>query len=72
MYMQNEHISFHYADRMMQMYLQSEHVSFHFADRMLKLIRPEPGIAYVDLVVCFEDDQGQEVEGPPVRYYFGV
>ncbi|KAK7116491.1 ubiquitin-like modifier-activating enzyme 6 [Littorina saxatilis] len=38
---------------------------------MLKLIKPEPGIKYVDLVVCFENDKGEEVEGPPVRYFFG-
>lgn len=54
------------------MHIKLEHFCFYFDDRMLKLIRPEPGIAYVDLVVCFEDDQGKEVEGPPVRYYFGI
>lgn len=39
---------------------------------MLKLIKPEPGITYVDLIICFENDKGEEVEGPPVRYFFGV
>ena len=38
--------------------------------RMVKLVKPEPGVEYVDLVVCFENDQGEEVEGPPVRYFF--
>ncbi|XP_076443646.1 ubiquitin-like modifier-activating enzyme 6 [Babylonia areolata] len=38
---------------------------------MMKLIKPEPGNAYVDLVVCFEDDKEEEIEGPPVRYFFG-
>jgi hypothetical protein len=39
---------------------------------MLKLMKPEPGEAYVDLVVGFENEKGEEVEGPPVRYFFGV
>ncbi|KAL8577432.1 hypothetical protein ACOMHN_048067 [Nucella lapillus] len=38
---------------------------------MMKLIKPEPGCAYVDLVVCFENDKEEEIEGPPVRYFFG-
>ncbi|XP_025078407.1 ubiquitin-like modifier-activating enzyme 6 [Pomacea canaliculata] len=37
---------------------------------MLKLVKPESGVQYVDLIVGF-DDQGKVVEGPPVRYFFG-
>ncbi|KAK7475147.1 hypothetical protein BaRGS_00033639 [Batillaria attramentaria] len=39
---------------------------------MTKLIKPEPGTKYVDLIVCFEDGKGEEIEGPPVRYFFGM
>jgi len=36
---------------------------------MIKLCKPVPGQDYVDLVVSFEGDDGEDVNGPPVRYY---
>ncbi|XP_002733723.2 ubiquitin-like modifier-activating enzyme 6 [Saccoglossus kowalevskii] len=38
---------------------------------MIKLLKPTPKQEYVDLTVAFESSQGEDVPGPPVRYYFG-
>ncbi|GFO14677.1 ubiquitin-like modifier-activating enzyme 6 [Plakobranchus ocellatus] len=37
---------------------------------MTKLLKPVSGQMYVDLVVSFDGDNGEDVPGPPVRYYF--
>ena len=36
------------------------------------LIKTGMDAAYVDLVVCFENESGHEIEGPPVRYFFNA
>ena len=36
---------------------------------MMKLLKPAPGIEYVDLTVSFENEQGEDVPGPPIRYF---
>lgn len=38
--------------------------------RMTGLLKPIPGQKYVDLVVSFDGDDGEDVPGPPVRYFF--
>lgn len=38
--------------------------------RMNDLLKPSPGQKYVDLIVSFDNDDGEDVPGPPVRYYF--
>lgn len=47
---------------------------FCFEFRMLKLVNPEPGKKYVDLIVSFSLDGSSEEDNdlpaPPVRYYF--
>ncbi|BFY97150.1 hypothetical protein BsWGS_00190 [Bradybaena similaris] len=37
---------------------------------MNDLLKPTPGQKYVDLIVSFDNDDGEDVPGPPVRYYF--
>eukprot|EP00038_Savillea_parva_P007534 m.170818 g.170818 ORF g.170818 m.170818 type:complete len:1074 (+) comp13295_c0_seq1:93-3314(+) len=38
---------------------------------MHKLLKPDKGVKYCDLVVTFRDDAaGGDVKGPPIRYYF--
>ena len=38
---------------------------------MQKLLKPEKGEKYCDLIVTFRDDEsGGDVKGPPVRYFF--
>uniref|UniRef100_A0A0B7B891 E1 ubiquitin-activating enzyme n=2 Tax=Arion vulgaris TaxID=1028688 RepID=A0A0B7B891_9EUPU len=37
---------------------------------MANLLKPSPGQKYVDLIVSFDSDDGEDVPGPPVRYYF--
>ncbi|KAK3761216.1 hypothetical protein RRG08_022616 [Elysia crispata] len=37
---------------------------------MTKLLKPVSGQKYVDLIVSFDGDNGEDVPGPPVRYYF--
>jgi len=40
-------------------------------DKLTKwLKRPSDSITYLDLIVSFEDENGEEVNGPVVRYYF--
>ncbi|XP_071116037.1 ubiquitin-like modifier-activating enzyme 6 [Haliotis cracherodii] len=39
---------------------------------MVKLLKPSATQKYVDLVVSFDDDNDEDVPGPPVRYYFGL
>ncbi|XP_041365685.1 ubiquitin-like modifier-activating enzyme 6 isoform X1 [Gigantopelta aegis] len=39
---------------------------------MVKLLKPSRGQKYVDLIVAFEDDAGNDIPGPPIRYYFGL
>ncbi len=36
---------------------------------MRRLITREKGQKYVDLIVTFENDDGSDVDGPPVRYW---
>ena len=38
--------------------------------RMKALLKPAPDKQYVDLTLCFENETGEDVPGPPVRYYF--
>ncbi|XP_059175412.1 ubiquitin-like modifier-activating enzyme 6 [Physella acuta] len=38
--------------------------------QMTSLLKPVPGQKYVDLVVSFDGDNGDDVPGPPVRYFF--
>ena len=38
--------------------------------RMVKLIKPNPDKLYVDFIISFESKTGEEVPGPPVRYFF--
>ncbi|KAI8793388.1 ubiquitin-like modifier-activating enzyme 6 isoform X1 [Biomphalaria glabrata] len=38
--------------------------------QMTKLLKPVADQQYVDLVVSFDGDDGEDVPGPPVRYYF--
>jgi len=40
--------------------------------RMLKLLKPSPNQQYVDLTVSFENEQGDDVLGPPIRFYFWI
>jgi ubiquitin-activating enzyme E1-like protein 2 len=37
--------------------------------RLRRLIGREKGQKYVDLIVTFENDDGSDVNGPPVRYW---
>ena len=37
---------------------------------MVQLLKPGPDKKYVDLTVAFESEQGEDIPGPPVRYYF--
>ncbi|CAG5125849.1 unnamed protein product [Candidula unifasciata] len=37
---------------------------------MKDLLKPSPGQKYTDLIVSFDNDDGDDVPGPPVRYYF--
>lgn len=39
---------------------------------MEKLLKPHPGQKYVDLVVCLQGDNEEDIECPPIRYYFGL
>ncbi|KAK3097072.1 hypothetical protein FSP39_006114 [Pinctada imbricata] len=39
---------------------------------MIKLLKPSDGQKYVDLVVSLQGDDEEDVEAPPVRYFFGV
>ncbi|XP_076101717.1 ubiquitin-like modifier-activating enzyme 6 isoform X1 [Mytilus galloprovincialis] len=39
---------------------------------MEKLLKPHPGQKYADLVVCLQGDNEEDIEGPPIRYYFGL
>lgn len=39
---------------------------------MEKLLRPHPGQKYADLVVCLQGDNEEDIECPPIRYYFGL
>jgi len=39
---------------------------------MLKLLKPSPNQQYVDLTVSFENEQGDDVLGPPIRFYFWI
>jgi ferredoxin-thioredoxin reductase catalytic subunit len=39
------------------------------ACRLRRLITREKGQKYVDLIVTFENDDGSDVNGPPVRYW---
>ncbi|KAH9520216.1 Ubiquitin-like modifier-activating enzyme 6 [Bulinus truncatus] len=38
--------------------------------QLIKLLKPVSDQQYVDLVVSFDGDNGEDVPGPPVRYYF--
>lgn len=38
-------------------------------DRLRRLITREKGQKYVDLIVTFENDDGSDVNGPPVRFW---
>ena len=38
--------------------------------RMKSLLKPSPDRQYVDLTLSFENEQGEDVPGPPVHYYF--
>ena len=37
---------------------------------MNSLLKPSPDRKYVDLKLFFENEQGENVLGPPVCYYF--
>lgn len=39
---------------------------------MVKLLKPAPGQKYVDLVICLQGDNEEDVACPPVRYFFGL
>ncbi|XP_050399847.1 ubiquitin-like modifier-activating enzyme 6 [Patella vulgata] len=43
---------------------------------MLKLLKPTASIKYMDLVLSFDNESGndedEDIAGPPVRYYFGL
>jgi hypothetical protein len=39
---------------------------------MEKLLKPHPGQKYADLVVCLQGDNEEDIECPPIRYYFGL
>ena len=41
---------------------------------MVDLIKPSDGAKYVDLTVGFEpeDDDADDLSGPPIRYHFGL
>ena len=45
-------------------------ISFVF--RLTKLLKAKSGDVYMDLVVSFESIDGEDVGGPPVRYFFGL
>ena len=38
--------------------------------RMKSLLKPSPDRQYVDLTLSFENEQREDVPGPPVHYYF--
>ena len=38
--------------------------------RMKSLLKPSSDRQYVDLTLSFENEQGEDVPGPPVCYYF--
>ncbi|XP_077988676.1 ubiquitin-like modifier-activating enzyme 6 isoform X2 [Glandiceps talaboti] len=38
---------------------------------MVKLLKPSDSQNYMDLTVAFDSEAGEDVPGPPVRYYFG-
>ncbi len=40
----------------------------HLNYSMLQLLKSGPDVMYVDLIVSFENEKGEEVPGPPVRY----
>lgn len=41
-----------------------------FICSMDKLLKASPEKEYLDLIISFEGGNGEEVPGPPVRYYF--
>ncbi|PRP83916.1 ubiquitin-like modifier activating enzyme 6 [Planoprotostelium fungivorum] len=38
--------------------------------KMSELLKPKKGAVYEDLIVTFENDAGEDVSGPPVRFYY--
>jgi hypothetical protein len=42
---------------------------------MVKLLKPSPGLRYMDLFINLEgndDENDEDIACPPIRYFFGV
>ena len=51
------------------LYTAHAHTHTH-THRMVQLLKPGPTKQYVDLTVSFENEEGEDIPGPPIRYYF--